>query len=513
MSNVKKQFAFNAVSGLIAQLVFAGVGLILMPYCINRLGEQGFGVYQLARSALVFFMFLQLGMGPTLVRFCAQAIAKGDEEQIRKISSTAHLLLGGLGLIASLLCLTLIPVFIRFYEIPLELVRETTGLLICMAMSLFLNMTFIVPKGLVYGVSRYDLANGVEICGHLLRLGIIIALFELIQPSVFFIGIAILSTSLFRFVALFFIGVKQLGRSVCFSFRYFSRETMHLMLGFSMLNLANSVAASLVFQGPVLIIGKVLGEEMVTAFAPALLISSAMQGFLGQTTRPLVPLASQDREENGGAALGKWAIQMGQLAAFVGFAIVLPLATFGPEVMTLWLGEELTWIWPVVAVVTTGVAVSQVQAANYFLALGGGGIKPTVYSQIALAVAVCAGTLIGTVWFGWHLFAVALYLGSCIFVRNTFYLAYAYSRQFSYDYGRYLWAVYGLPSSIATGCIASGWALKLVMSPNNLLLLLVEGALVFSAYGVFCWILLVPKPLQKRLVALVLYKNKSADSA
>ena len=63
MSNVKKQFAFNAASGWIAHLVFAVVGFILMPYCINRLGEQGFGVYQLARSALGFLCFCSLGWG------------------------------------------------------------------------------------------------------------------------------------------------------------------------------------------------------------------------------------------------------------------------------------------------------------------------------------------------------------------------------------------------------------------------------------------------------------------
>ena len=78
MTSKKKQFGINAVSGWVAQLVFAGIGFILLPYCINRLGEQGYGIYQLARSALVFFMFLQLGMGPSLVRFCAQAVAKND---------------------------------------------------------------------------------------------------------------------------------------------------------------------------------------------------------------------------------------------------------------------------------------------------------------------------------------------------------------------------------------------------------------------------------------------------
>ena len=181
MTSKKRQLGINAASGWAAQLVFAGVGFILLPYCIARLGVQGFGIYQIARSVLVFFMFLQLGMGPTLVRFCAQSIAKNDLEQIKKISSAAQLLLGGLGLFAALLCLGLIPVFIRFYEIPTEFVGETQGLLVCMALSLFFNMMLIVPQGLVFGANRYDLVSVVDICGHVLRLILIIVLFEFLN--------------------------------------------------------------------------------------------------------------------------------------------------------------------------------------------------------------------------------------------------------------------------------------------------------------------------------------------
>ena len=60
MTNLKKQFAYNAASGWVAHLVFAVVGFILMPYCINRLGAERYGIYQLARSALVFFTFLEI---------------------------------------------------------------------------------------------------------------------------------------------------------------------------------------------------------------------------------------------------------------------------------------------------------------------------------------------------------------------------------------------------------------------------------------------------------------------
>lgn len=502
----KKQFAFNAASGWLAHLSFAVVGFILMPYIILRLGEQGYGIYQLARSALVFFMFLQLGMGPTLVRFFAKSIAKNDVEELQRINSSAQFLLGGLGLLATLLCLALIPVFVHFYEIPTDFVYDTTGLLVCMAISLFLNMTVIVPQGMVFGINRYDLANFIEMGSHILRLVLTIALFELKYPSIFFVGLVILLSQLFRFTALFGVAFKYAGKAAFFSMQKVTRETLRSMLGFSMLNLANAVAAAIVFQSPVLIIGKVLGEEMVTAFAPALLITSAMQGFLGQTTRPLVPLASRDREQNQGGSLGQWAISAGQLAAFVGFGITLPFATFGPELMELWLGSDLVWVWPVVAVMATGVAVSQVQAANYFLALGGGHIKPTVYSQIVMAVVVFCGTLIGTTWFGWGVFAVAIFIAFCIFVRNTFYLAYAYSRQFSYTYISYLRDVYGVPTLITGFCVAGGWVLKTIFPASSLFALTLEGFVVLITYGLLNWCFLIDVGIKSRIIAFIRLK-------
>lgn len=472
-----------------------------MPYIILRLGKQGYGIYQLARSALVFFMFLQMGMGPTLIRFFAKAIARNDVEELQRINSTAQALLGGLGLLATLLGLALIPVFIHFYEIPADLLNGTIGLLICMAISLFLNMTLIVPQGLVFGVNRYDLANWVEVSYYCCLLLLTIALFELIHPSVFFVGLATLIAQSLRFTALFSVALKYTGKAVFFHLRKVNRTSMRSVLGFSMLNLTNSIAATVFFQTPVLIIGKVLGGEMVTAFAPALLISNAMQGFLAQTTRPLVPLASQNRAQNQGDALGQWAISAGKLAAFVGFGIALPFAAFGPELIGLWLGNDLVWIWPVVAVMATAVAISQVQAANYFLALGGGHIKPTVYSQIAMAVIGFIGILFGTTQLGWGILGVAVFMATSIFIRNTFYLAYAYSRQFSYTYIRYLWAVYGMPAIITAFCIASGWALKSKLSTTNLFFLAVEIIIVIGAYVLINWFFLLPRQMKSRVVA------------
>lgn len=137
-TSLKRQFATNAASGFVAQAVTVGVGGVLMPYLMWRLGPEVYGISRLAQSALMFFALLQLGMGPTLVRYCSQAIARHDQEAIRKVSSTAQLILGTLGLLGMFGIVAFIPLFLKFYDVPAEMTFSVSGLLLCLAVSLWL---------------------------------------------------------------------------------------------------------------------------------------------------------------------------------------------------------------------------------------------------------------------------------------------------------------------------------------------------------------------------------------
>jgi O-antigen/teichoic acid export membrane protein len=513
MKNEKIQLALNSSSGWIQQFVAALVGLLMLPYLISRLGEQQFGIYQLVYSLAGFFMFLQLGMGPTLVRYFAKALVDDSREEIAQLSSTTQLLLGGLGLIAAMLCLASIPIFIRFYDIPSESVQSTVILLGCMAVSLFLNMSVIIPQGIVYGANRYDLSNLINTLWYILRFVLAVILFELIYPSIGLVGLAYLLSDLLRYVAYYGIAFKKVGKAVLFSVRCITKTTMHSVFGFSMLNLINLIAQTAVHQVPVLLIGKFLGKEMVTAFAPATLITSVMSGFLGVTARPLVPIASHDLEKNKGASLGDWAVVMGQVLAFIGFGLTLPFMVYGLEIITIWLGQDMAWIWNVIAVMLAGVAIAYVQAANYYLALGGGNIRPTVYSQVVMAVTIFLGILIGLTVFEWDLLRVAAFIGFCAFVRNTFYLAFAYSRQLMYNYGRYLWAVYGLPGLIFIMSSTMGWGIRYLIPPTTLPLLFFELCILALAYACMFWLLVVSEANRRKIIALGLSRLKTIQSS
>lgn len=503
--SIKRQFAINAGSGFLAQLTTAAVGFIILPYAIWRLGDEAYGLFQLAISALVFFAFLQMGMGPTLVRFCSKAIANKDHEDIHKISSSGQLILGVLGLIGVVGVALMIPFFLRIYNVPQELKPETTGLLICMAASLFLNMLFIVPNGLLLGCNRYDIANGIEIVANLLRLGLIIACFELIGPSIWLMGLCMFSTQLFRFALFFTFAYKHLGKAVFFSVKAINRESLKSLFSFGALNLVKSIANYFVIQGPILIIGAApgLGPKAVTLFAPAVLIATSLQSFLEQMSRPLVPLASKAQADGNTRRLGQMAVQVAGVTVSVGLLIVLPLTIYGQEIIGLWLGQAKSYLWLLIAIMAFGIVLSRSAAVLSYIALGGGSILPEVYSQVVLGFITLAGVAVCSMVFQWDLLLIGIFMTIVRCLRCVVYMPWAYRKAFSFAMSEYVTKVYIKPVLIFLTILVAGRLLRVSEFESNYFWLICQSIILFAAYGVAVFLLVLPESIKSKALKLI----------
>lgn len=487
----KNRFALNALSGVAAQGITSASGIILMPYAMARLGVEGYGVYQLARSALVLFQFLQLGMGPTLVRYCADAFVKLDSEKLARTGNTAQMIMSVIASAAMAISIFLIPRFVSFYAIPTFLERETTGMLLCMAGCLVLNLIIIVPRGLILGANRYDVANGIEAITGILQLGLIVLSFEFIKPSVLLLGISMLIAQGFRYAATFVGGTLLAGPQSLLSPSRIDKKMVGSLASFSSLNLLNAIAAFFIIRGPLLIVGKTLGLEAVSYFAPAVLVASTLQGFLGRLSNPLVPMASKAKAEGTSRNLGSWATSIGTVNVLMGLTVVLAFSVCGPEIITLWLGATMTHVWIFVAVLSLETTLSQSAAALYYLALGGADIRPIVFSQIVVSLVIGVGVTWGTASLGWNLLDVALYILFCRCWRNVLYITHAYANVFGYSRMHYLRAVYAKPMIIACAIGTTGWSVSRLLIPNEHTYVWVSVLLfVLLSHAASSWLLL-----------------------
>jgi O-antigen/teichoic acid export membrane protein len=442
-------------------------------------------------------------MAPMLIRFCSQAVAIKDFVQLHRITSAGQLLLGLLGIIGMLLGFSFIPVFVEFYTIAEYLIVDTRWLLICMSISLFFNMLLIIPQGVVFSVSRYDLVNGLEIFSNLFRLGLVIAFFELVEPSLALLGIAVLSTMLLRFGGLFIIAIRNIGSAMFLSFSRIDLKTIKSMLSFSMQTFINTIASSFVERLPVLLIGRFYGAVAVTAFSPALFIATGLCGFVVEVAKPLTPLASRELLNSDNDRRGKWSITISQLLICFGLAILIPLVVYGYELIGVWLGSDLNQSWVIVAIYAFAMLISQVQSVNLNMALGSSTIKHFVYSKVFTAVVLFLSLMIGTLIFKWYLIGITICIAACLFIRNVVYLPWISSRLFSFNYLHYLHSVFIKPILLFCIIVAFGFILKLHLFLQNLYTMLVFIPVLLTLYSVFCWLIVLDNNLKSSLINML----------
>lgn len=441
----KKQFAINVSTGLLGQTVIMATGIVQLPYVLWRLGTETFGVFQLANSALAFFVFLQLGMQPTLVRFLSISVSEKDHTEIIRISNTAHSVLTALGLFGAATISFFSTFFISFYAIPDLLQLQTYGLIFCLAGVLFLNFLAIVPSSILMATQRYDVVNTTNIIAPPIQLILIIACFELIGPSVFIMGLVILATHLLRLLLIQIMAAQQFGWKTILSFSNAKLDTFKTIYKFSFFTFLNSIFSSIVQHGPVLMIGKILGLDAASFIAPARTVANTIAAVMYQTVAPLIPLASQARVENNLAKVGIWSIHICQFMVSMGLFIALPFCIAGKEITTLWLGQEKAFLWSLIAVAAAGSGIARGGHANACLALGGGNILPTMISTGVLALVLPLGIHIGNTLGYRDLLSIVIFIAAADITRSVFYIPFAYANQFLYRPWDYIFRGYFKP--------------------------------------------------------------------
>ena len=123
-------------------------GLVVTPIVLHALGDETFGIWAFIGSVSIYLAVLDLGLGPSIVRFTAEARGRKAPQEANEIASVAlglYAAIGVLTLVAGVGLAWLVPVLI---EMPAELVWEariatilvTAGLAARFPLGLFYNM-------------------------------------------------------------------------------------------------------------------------------------------------------------------------------------------------------------------------------------------------------------------------------------------------------------------------------------------------------------------------------------
>lgn len=159
-----KILARNTLLNLIGQIIPLLVGIITIPFIIRGLGVERFGLLSLAWVVVGYFAIFDLGLGRGITKFVAEALGKGEDEQIPHLVWTAVTVQAILGIAGALVLLGITPLLAeRILNIPTEIISEAKIIFYILSLSIPVILVSSTFSGVLEAFQRFDLVNIVKV--------------------------------------------------------------------------------------------------------------------------------------------------------------------------------------------------------------------------------------------------------------------------------------------------------------------------------------------------------------
>lgn len=312
-------------------------GLVVTPIVLHELGRETFGIWSFIGSITVYLMVLDFGVGPSIVRFAAEARGRRSPEDTNALASVGLALYGVIGAAT-------LPVGLAIAWLVPELVSTPDDLVWPARISTFLVVLGIAlrfPLGLfnnlLLGQQRFDLQNLANFVSTVLY-AVFVAILIPSGGGLILLGALTLATTLLRLVLpLAWLRSELPGLRV--SRLHVTRARVRELTSFSWSNFLVHLANTVVFSTDVVVVGIVLGAEAAALYAiPAKLFSLAY-GLGSVGTRLLYPALSEYEGSREIDRQRRLLLTGLRGVTAVTLLLALPLLFIPGQLIEAWIGE------------------------------------------------------------------------------------------------------------------------------------------------------------------------------
>ncbi len=455
---------WNACVRFGAQFISIVANLLATPYIIRHLGIESYGIVGVISTVISFTAIVTSSLTSTVGRNLTFAIERQEYENANKEISTAFYGLGRLLAIA-FFPLTAFCIFIdHLVVIPNELIlgaRLFSFLAICS----FALSAMSGPLGAAMFVrNRLDLLSGASLLRSLFVIGVIVGLFSSIGANLTTYGIAGLSGS----VLLYYLH-KRIHRyllpGIEISIRWFDRRILQGILSLGGWMTLNQVGALLFLQTDLLVANRILGPGPSGQFAAISVIPLQMRVLAGLLSGLFAPTQAALAARNDGAALSRYVLRSIRLTGLFFALLVGVFCGSARDILTIWLGEEFSFLTPVAFILTAYLVISLSVSPTSDTVLILGRVRVPAIVTVTLGIANVVLGIILTSRFG----LLGLALSGCIMLslRNAVFTPWYVSRVCKMSVWS-VWREQGLAMICCTATYLISYVVNLMIHPANM---------------------------------------------
>ena len=400
------RFSTNLATNLLNFGFSVLVGIWLTPYLIRHLGVSAYGLIPLVTTMTSYLALFTLALTSVSGRFMTIALERKDYDEANRVFNTSFW--GTVGILLVLLAPSLGLVFHAglLFNVPPGHEQDFTWLALAA-----LGMFYLTTLSSAFGISafcrnRFDLTNAVNVLNTVIRVVVVVLLFNLYAPRVWHVGAGIFLASAFSCAGAYLIW-RGLTPMLELRLAWFSLATLHEMTRMGWWIVITSVGSILYLSIDLVVVNKMLGVEATGQYGAVMTWSALLRSFAGVIAGVFGPtiIMLYSRHDQGGL------VQYSRRAVrFVGLVMVIPIGLIcglSKPLLTLWLGPSFAPLAPVMCLMTVHLCINlavlplfNIQVATNRVRIPG--IVTCVMGMMNLALAI---TLCGPV--GWGMYGVA----------------------------------------------------------------------------------------------------------
>jgi O-antigen/teichoic acid export membrane protein len=324
----------NVGSNWIVTVVTVVAVYFLTPFTIHKLGDDGYGTWNLITALTGYLGLLVLGVPMASVRYFAQHVAKGDTRKLNEAIGSCTALYLLLGAIALVVGAGLYVFFTRAYHIPATLHGDARWAFALTVLFVSLGFVALLPNAILAAHDDFVPRNIVRLWGVLLRVGLTFGLLAL-RASLTALALVQLACMLFDFV-LCWVLVRRRYPATRMRLSDFDWGMTRAIFAFSLYVLVLNAGARLTFETDSLVIGAYMDVGSIPYFTVANSFIIYLLEFLVAIASVVMPMATRLQTQGKHAELREIFLKWSKIALSLTLAAGMFLIVLGPRFIAWW---------------------------------------------------------------------------------------------------------------------------------------------------------------------------------
>lgn len=376
----------NAVGMWLSQALAIIPPLIMVPYLIKTIGEEGYGVYALLWSLIMSIDQLEKSLQAGVVKYSAAFLARGFTDEVNKVVSSSFVYSIFLAIVASIS----VMLAAKFYN-------DSSGKLGVSLMIVGIMILFIMPLtpyiAIIQSKQRYFINAFADTAAKYIILLMVVMWFTIMRPSVEVLMIIIaIVLFLTRFIQVPI--AYRLVPSLQNKFKLFNTISFKLIFSFGATTVLISICLAINSTGVRWLMEYLASARFVAHLSIMLMPVSLLWQIVGAVTMVLMPAASAYEVKKNYSMIQALLMRGIRYTVILVTAVLFAALFLLKDVIVLWVGENYAFLSPYALVLLSSVAFSQSTSSAHHILKGLGKLRAAFLIYFLGLVVVPFGVII-----------------------------------------------------------------------------------------------------------------------